>query len=90
MNRRSAGDGPPSSTDGAMGHTPLAVDAGDASELCGISRSHWLRLVATERVPTGFYLGRRRLWDVNELQAWIAAGAPNTAQWKRLRGEPRR
>ena len=32
-------------------------------------------------IPPGFWLGRRRLWCVYELQCWLAAGAPNAQRW---------
>ena len=50
---------------------PLAVDAKRAAELVGISRAHFLRLVASKRAPAGILLGRRRLWPVEHLRAWI-------------------
>lgn len=65
---------------------PLAVDSFGAAHLLGISESHWRVLLAGGRVPPGFRLGRRRLWSVAELSAWIQAGALSAEKWKVLQG----
>ena len=61
--------------------TPLAVDTHGAAALLGVSESGWRVLVAAGRVPPGIRLGRRRLWPVQELRAWLAAGAPSADRW---------
>ena len=70
--------------------SPLAVRAPVAARLCGVSRSHWLRLVGTGRAPQGVWLGERRLWPVRELQAWLEAGAPSAERWAEMRKEGQR
>ncbi len=60
---------------------PLAVDSFGAARLLGVSESHWRVMLAGGRVPPGFRLGRRRLWSVDELRNWIAAGAPSADRW---------
>lgn len=64
---------------------PLAVDSFGAARLLGVSESHWRVMLAGGRVPPGFRLGRRRLWAVAELTAWIAAGAPSADRWEILK-----
>lgn len=64
---------------------PLAVDAGGAGALAGVSRAHWWRLVGTGRAPRGLRLGKRRVWAVKELEEWLAAGAPPADRWEQLR-----
>lgn len=64
-------------TDAPAAPQALAVDTFAAAELIGISESHFRILVSGGRVPPGFKLGRRRLWAVAELQAWVLAGAPD-------------
>ena len=66
---------------------PLAVDAATAARMCGISPAHWHTLLAGGRAPAGLRLGRRRLWAVSELSAWISAGAPSVERWAALRRE---
>ena len=63
---------------------PLAVDSFGAARLLGISESHWRILASAGRCPPGFRLGRRRLWAVAELSAWIAAGAPTADKWRAM------
>lgn len=65
---------------------PIATDSFGAAKLLGISESHWRIMVAGGRCPPGFRLGRRRLWAVAELSAWIQAGAPSAEKWKVLQG----
>jgi predicted DNA-binding transcriptional regulator AlpA len=64
---------------------PLAVDSFGAARLLGVSESHWRVMLAGGRVPPGFRLGRRRLWAVAELSAWIQAGAPSADRWAILK-----
>lgn len=68
--------------DAAAGIAPAACDARGAARLCGVSRSHWMSMVAAGRVPFGFRLGRRRLWLTAELTAWLRAGAPARERWE--------
>lgn len=71
--------------DAAAAIMPAAYDACGAARFCGVSRSHWLAMVAAGRTPLGFRLGRRRLWLIEELSAWLRAGAPPREQWLTLR-----
>lgn len=64
---------------------PLAVDSHGAAALVGVSESHWRVMLAGGRIPAGFRLGRRRLWSVQELQAWILASAPSRDKWEKLK-----
>jgi predicted DNA-binding transcriptional regulator AlpA len=63
---------------------PLLVDAGTAASMCGIGRTLWYDLRSAGRVPEPIRLGRRRLWRVDELQAWIAAGCPGQNRWEQM------
>ena len=67
-------------------HAPLAVDARDAARLCGVSTAHWYGLLSTGRAPAGIRLGRRVVWTVADLAAWLAAGAPSRDRWDAIRG----
>ena len=61
---------------------PLAVNALDAAAICGVSRSHWLKLHAQGAVPDPIRLGRRVLWRTAELRDWLHAGCPSAPRWR--------
>lgn len=61
---------------------PLAVDAVGAADLVGVARSTWLKLHSQGRTPRCFRMGRRVLWSVDELRAWVRAGAPPREKWE--------
>jgi predicted DNA-binding transcriptional regulator AlpA len=55
--------------------------------VCGISRAQWFKLAASGRTPLPVRLGTRRpVYLLDELEAWLRAGAPDRATWQRLRG----
>ena len=54
----------------------LAVGAEDAARLCGVSRACWWKLTSSGRCPAPVRIGRRCVWAVDRLKAWLAAGAP--------------
>ena len=66
--------------------SPLLLDAKAAARLCGISRSHFLALHSSGRVPLPVRLGRRTLWRAPELAAWIQAGCPARDRWHTIKG----
>lgn len=57
------------------------LDARAAAAMCGISRSLWLALHNSGRIPLPVRLGRRVLWRREELSAWIKAGCPSRQVW---------
>jgi excisionase family DNA binding protein len=64
----------------------LALTAGEAAELLGISRAQLYKLHQSGRLPLPVYLGTRApRWLRDELLAWLQAGAPCRADWLRLR-----
>jgi len=66
--------------------SPLLVSAPGAARLCGLSERSWRKLDRTGRVPAALHVGRRRLWNVEELRRWTAAGCPPRERWETLRG----
>jgi predicted DNA-binding transcriptional regulator AlpA len=66
---------------------PLLVDAIRAATLCGISERTWRKLDRTVRVPRPVEVGRRRLWSVQDLRAWVAAGCPSRERWEGIGGD---
>jgi prophage regulatory protein len=63
------------------------VNAADAARICGISRTLWFDLRAAGRVPKPLRLGRRVLWNRDELDQWMAAGCPPHHEWARLKSQ---
>jgi len=59
----------------------LLLGSDDAARACGISRTAWWALQSQGRVPAPVRLGRRTLWSVDELRAWVAAGCPPRERW---------
>jgi predicted DNA-binding transcriptional regulator AlpA len=66
----------------------LAVSAREAAALFGISRAQWWKLHSAGKVPLPSYqLGTKApRWDMDELRAWWAAGAPGRLEWGRMKG----
>jgi predicted DNA-binding transcriptional regulator AlpA len=64
---------------------PIAIDARGAARLCGISRSLWHSMKAAGRIPLPIRLGRRVLWRVEELHAWVKAGCPPLHRWEQIK-----
>lgn len=62
--------------------TPLLVPAPAAALLCGVSERTWRKFDRCGRVPSPLRWGKRRLWCVEELRRWAAAGCPPRERWK--------
>jgi predicted DNA-binding transcriptional regulator AlpA len=63
---------------------PLLVDARAAARLCGIGRTLWLQLASAGRVPAPVRLGRRTLWNREELILWCNAKCPGRDRWQAM------
>jgi predicted DNA-binding transcriptional regulator AlpA len=50
-----------------------------------VSERHVRSLNATGQLPRPIRLGRRKLWNVRELQAWLDAGSPPRDRWEKIR-----
>jgi predicted DNA-binding transcriptional regulator AlpA len=58
--------------------------------VCAISRAQWFKLSASGRTPLPVRLGTRRpVYLLDELEAWLRAGAPDRQTWQRMRGAQR-
>lgn len=64
--------------------TVLLLDAREASRMLGVSRSTWLSLRAAGRTPRPVRIGRRTLWRIDELKAWVDAGCPPLHRWEQI------
>lgn len=56
----------------AQNHFPILIDAKEAARLCGVSRSLWYKLQSAGRLPKPKRLGRRVLWVVDDIRAWLS------------------
>ena len=61
---------------------PLLISARQAAAMCGRSERTWRSWDCAHLVPRGVSIGRSRLWRVDELREWIAAGCPRRADWE--------
>jgi predicted DNA-binding transcriptional regulator AlpA len=61
----------------------LALPAAEVAKLLEISERHLWAMHATGRLgPQPIRLGRATRWPVEELRAWLAAGAPCREAWE--------
>ncbi len=63
----------------------LALPAAEVAKLLGISERHLWALNSSGRLPRPIRFGRAVRWPVDELRAWLAAGAPERSRWESLR-----
>jgi predicted DNA-binding transcriptional regulator AlpA len=64
---------------------PLHIRDTEAAHLTGISRMLWHRLRVQGKVPRNVKLGRRVLWNRQEIIDWIAAKCPDRKTWEAMR-----
>ena len=64
---------------------PRFLTSPDAAKLLNISVRAMLRLAEHGKMPQPIRLGHSVRWSVEELKAWMEAGAPNTADWRALK-----
>lgn len=62
----------------------LLVPAGRVAEMLSISPRTVHALNVTERIPAPVRLGRRTLWSVQVLEAWVLAGCPPRHRWEAM------
>jgi predicted DNA-binding transcriptional regulator AlpA len=60
----------------------LAVDAKRLAALIGIGLRTVRTLDAAGQLPRAIPLGGRKLWYVDEIRDWLAAGAPDRVTWE--------
>ena len=62
---------------------PLLLSAKEAAKLLGICPNHFYTIHNSGRLgPLPVRLGRRVLWSLKELEAWIADDCPARRQWQ--------
>lgn len=60
---------------------PLLVDANGVAALLDVSLRHVRSMRARGSLPAPLGIGRRRLWRIAEVRAWVAAGMPSPHRW---------
>jgi len=68
---------------------PLCIGAADAAAMLGISRALFYAMASDGRLgPLPLAFGRRRVWRLAELQAWVANDppCPPRAVWQKEGG----
>ncbi|MCH7591786.1 MAG: AlpA family phage regulatory protein [Planctomycetes bacterium] len=65
----------------------LAVNAKKLAAMLGLSERTIRQLDAGGKLPKPVKIGARSVrWPVAEIDAWLAAGAPDRATWNAMRG----
>lgn len=65
----------------------LCVDVPEFSAVLRVSERHLRAMLSNGRLPQPLKFGRRRVWPLAEIEAWLAAGAPTRAVWESRRSE---
>ena len=68
-----------------LGGERLLVGVRHVARMLGVSRNTVWKLNASGRMPSPIRLGRRTLWVITELEAWVAAGCPPRHKWQAIR-----
>ena len=65
---------------------PLAISATDLAMKLGVSLRHIRRLDASGKLPEPIRLGNSIRWLIEEIEAWLQAGAPARTAWEAMKG----
>lgn len=60
---------------------PLCVDSYGLGLLLGVSERSIQRLDSSGKIPAAINFGACKRWAIDEVRAWLAAGAPPRARW---------
>ena len=64
---------------------PLCVDSSGFAVLLQVSERHLRRLDDSGAIPAALSFGTSKRWFIEEIQAWLRAGAPSRSEWSNLR-----
>jgi excisionase family DNA binding protein len=65
---------------------PLLISASEAAKRLGLSTSSFYQGLSSGRIgPMGVKIGKRRLFDPEELRVWVKAGCPPRMLWMNIR-----
>ena len=63
-------------------YPPLAVDATGVARLLSLGKRTVVAYDQAGKLSAAVRVGHRKLWVVAELRRWLAAGAPDRAEWE--------
>lgn len=61
--------------------TPLCVDVPGLATMLDVSERTVYRLDDAGRIPAAISLGACKRWRIEEIEAWMRAGAPKRKEW---------
>lgn len=61
---------------------PVCGDARAVAHLLGISPRHVRAMHSRAALPAPLAIGRRRVWRLDEIRAWVDAGMPPRDRWQ--------
>ena len=65
---------------------PSAYSAAELAARLGVSLRHVRRMDSAGMLPRPVRLGRAVRWSADDLDAWLAAGAPDRRAWESGKG----
>jgi predicted DNA-binding transcriptional regulator AlpA len=65
---------------------PLALSAEGLRQRLDVSLRHIRRMDSAGKLPKPIRLGASVRWPVAEIEAWLAAGAPDRLAWEQAKG----
>jgi prophage regulatory protein len=80
---------PPCGDNTALEPAPLAVDAKALARMLRVSVRKIRTMDASGALPRPLRLGGCVRWWVEDIRAWLAAGAPDRRTWEALKRERR-
>jgi excisionase family DNA binding protein len=63
---------------------PLLIDAAELARLLMVSVKTIDRWLRAKKLPAPIVIGRERRWRRQEIELWLAAGAPAQREWERM------
>lgn len=69
---------------------PVLITAAMLAEWLNVSERHIHNLRNDGKLPAPVLLGRAVRWNAGEIQAWLAAGAPERKAWEAMRALARK
>jgi excisionase family DNA binding protein len=67
----------------SVGGEPLLIDAAELARLLMVSVKTIDRWLRAKKLPAPIVIGRERRWRRQEIEQWLAAGAPSQHEWVR-------
>jgi hypothetical protein len=64
------------------GLKPILVTGRQAASLCSRSLRAWRSWDAAGLIPCPVQIGHSKLWSLEELNQWVAAGCPCRTEWE--------